>query len=164
MSSATSDESGARAFRDALGMFVTGITVVTARDRELGCIGITVNSFNSVSLRPPLVLWSLSLNSPTLRAFERCSHYAVNVLAADQEALSRLFASAEPDKFASLDARQGRGGAPLLPGCCAWFECRNHARHPGGDHLIFVGEVERYECTTRLPLVYFRGAYRQLLT
>jgi len=151
-----------RALRDALGMFVTGITVVTARigDQQPG--GITVNSFNSVSLDPPLILWSLSLNSPTLAVFERCSHYAVNILAADQEEFSRLFASAETDKFAGLDIRRGLGGAPLLPGCCAWFECRNEVRYPGGDHLIFVGEVERFARAEQPPLVYFRSDYRRL--
>lgn len=151
-----------RALRDALGAFVTGITVITACTPEGERLGLTVNSFNSVSLDPPLILWSLSLYSPRLKAYERCSHYAVNVLAADQAALSQRFASSQPDRFDGVEVAAGRNGVPLIPGCCAWFECRNEARHPGGDHVIFVGQVERIARSARAPLVYFGGAYASL--
>jgi flavin reductase (DIM6/NTAB) family NADH-FMN oxidoreductase RutF len=123
---------------------------------------VTVNSFNAVSLDPPLILWSLSLYSPTLALFQRCSHYAVNILAADQVDLSNRFAASEGDKFSGLEVCAGFGGAPLLSGCCAWFECRNAARHAGGDHLIFVGLVERFSHSDRAPLIYHRGQYRAL--
>lgn len=152
-----------RAFRDALGGFATGIAVVTACAPDGGFVGLTVNSFNSVSLDPPLVLWSLDLASPSLEAFRRASHYAVNILAADQAELSQHFATRQPDKFGDLQIRLGAGGAPLLPGCCAWFECANETRHAGGDHLIFLGRVERFaHDPARPPLLYHGGRYRRL--
>lgn len=156
---ADGDPSDSRAFRAALGNFATGITVITTRTASGEYVGLTANSFNSVSLDPPLILWSLSLYSPTLPAFQRCSYYAVNILAADQIELSNRFAASEDDKFSGLEIRLGLGGAPLLSGCCAWFECRNEARHAGGDHLIFVGLVERFSHSDRAPLIYHRGKY-----
>jgi flavin reductase (DIM6/NTAB) family NADH-FMN oxidoreductase RutF len=155
-------EDGHRALRDALGTFATGVTVVTALDPEGRAIGLTVNSFNAVSLEPPLVLWSLSLASPNLEAFRCASHFAVNVLAADQQVLSERFARRTGDKFAGLDWRAGRGGAPLLSGCCAVFECRNETQHAGGDHLIFIGRVEGCSRSDRAPLVFHGGRYRLL--
>lgn len=152
-----------RAFRDALGSFATGIAVVTACAPDGEFVGLTVNSFNSVSLDPPLVLWSLDLASPNLEAFRAASHYVVNILAADQVELSQHFASRQPDKFGDLQLCLGAGGAPLLQGCCAWFECANETRHPGGDHLIFLGRVERFaHDPARPPLLYHAGRYRQL--
>lgn len=151
-----------RALRQALGMFATGITVITARAPDGQYIGLTANSFNSVSLDPPLIVWSLSLYSPNLAAFQTASHYAVNVLAVDQVELSQRFALPRVDKFAGLQPCEGLGGAPLLDGCCAWFECRNEARHPGGDHLVFIGLVERFSREDREPLVYQGGRYRSL--
>jgi flavin reductase (DIM6/NTAB) family NADH-FMN oxidoreductase RutF len=153
-----------RDFRNALGSFATGITVVTARAADGGLSGLTVNSFASVSLDPPLVLWSLSLYTPALAMFRDCSHYAINVLAADQFELSNHFAKANDDqeRFADLAFDPGSGGAPLLRGCCAWFECRNETRLDGGDHLIFVGRVERYRYEDRPPLVFQGGQYRWL--
>ncbi|MCX7176011.1 MAG: flavin reductase family protein [Proteobacteria bacterium] len=155
-----------RDFRTALGSFATGVTIVTARDVDGALAGLTINSFASVSLDPPLVLWSLSLYTPALAVFERCSHYAVNVLAADQTDLSILFAKPSDDghenRFANLEFDSGSGGAPLLRGCCARFECRNETRHAGGDHLIFVGRVERYRYQDSSPLVFQGGQYRRL--
>lgn len=152
-----------KAFRTALGSFATGITVVTVCGPKGEKVGLTVNSFNSVSLEPPLVLWSLALSSPNLDLVSRATHYTVNVLAADQEAISQRFASKINDKFADLDCTTGLSGAPLLPGCCAWFECRTVARYPGGDHIILLGEVERFQVANeRKPLLYFRAAYRNL--
>lgn len=151
-----------RAFRDALGGFATGVTVITTRDDDGRPVGLTVSSFNSVSLDPPLVLWSLSLSSPNLAAFQRCSHYAVNVLAAEQEALSAHFAASGIERFGGMEVQPGLGEAPLLAGCCAWFECRNEARHAGGDHVILVGRVERFTREDRPPLLFHGGRYRRL--
>ncbi|MFT4173445.1 MAG: flavin reductase family protein [Rhodocyclaceae bacterium] len=150
------------AFRRALGMFATGITVVTARAEDGSPVGLTVNSFNSVSLHPPLVVWSLSNHVGIRHVFEHCSHYAVNVLAHDQESVSRNFAGRLAERFAGMAWHDGTTGVPLLDGCCAHFEVRNTVRHAGGDHTVFVGEVERFEWFERDPLVYFRGHYRQL--
>lgn len=153
-----------RELRDALGCFATGIAVVTACAPGGEFVGLTVNSFSSVSLEPPLVLWSLDRASPSLGAFSAASHYAVNVLAADQMALSQQFATRAADKFAGVDiAAVGAGGAPLLRGCCAWFECVNELRHDGGDHLIFLGRVARFAHEPgRPPLLYHGGRYRTL--
>ncbi|OIQ99043.1 FMN reductase (NADH) NtaB [mine drainage metagenome] len=151
-----------RAFRNALGSYTTGVAVITTRTQDGSAAGLTINSFASVSLDPPLVLWSLSLYSLSLPAFQNCSHYAINVLAQDQQALSQRFAAPQADKFVGLDFTVGAGGALLLPGCCAWFECRNETHHAGGDHLIFVGQVESFARFDRPPLVFQGGQYRQL--
>lgn len=152
-----------RAFRDALGSFATGIAVVTACAPDGEFVGLTVNSFNSVSLDPPLVLWSLDLGSPNLESFRSASHYVVNILAAEQTEVSQRFATRMPDRFGDLQLCTGAGGAPLLHGCCAWFECANEVQYPGGDHLIFVGCVERFSHDpARRPLIYHGGRYRSL--
>jgi flavin reductase (DIM6/NTAB) family NADH-FMN oxidoreductase RutF len=152
-----------REFRNALGSFATGVAVVTALDSNGNPLGLTINSFNSVSLEPPLVLWSLACSSPNLDAFVASSHYAINILAADQENLSNQFASRLPDKFKGIRWNAGLGGAPVLASACASFEVRNSVRHTGGDHLIFVGEVERFgRDDARAPLLYYRGHYCQL--
>ncbi len=156
------NELDTRAFRDALGSFATGVTIVTAKGADGMLAGLTINSFASVSLDPPLVLWSLSLYSPSLPIFQNCSHYAINVLAQDQVALSNHFAAGQTDRFAGREFTPGACGAPLLPGCCAWFECKNEMRHAGGDHLIFVGLVEHYRKESRPPLLFQGGQYRSL--
>ena len=141
-------------------MFATGITIVTARDASGACVGLTANSFNSVSLAPPLVLWSLSLNAGSLPAFARGSHYAINILAADQRALAERFASKTVDRFAGVEFREGLGGAPVLVGAAAVFECFNRSRYEEGDHIIFVGEVERCEHRSGAqPLIFHGGRY-----
>ena len=148
------------ALRAALGQYATGVAVVTTHDREGRPIGLTVNSFASVSLDPPLVLWSLALNSARLPAFKACRYFAVNVLAADQVELSNRFAmTGLVDKFVDIAWSPGLGGAPLLDVCCARFECRNEAQHEGGDHLIFIGRVERFDRDERPPLVFHGGGY-----
>ncbi len=152
-----------RAFRQTLGEFATGVTVVTARTVSGQMAGVTINSFSSVSLEPPLVLWSLGLHSPSLAVFEACSHYAINILAADQTELSQRFATPQEDKFAGLDWKVGAGGTPLLNGCCAWFECANDITYPGGDHLIFLGRVENFRREERPPLIFQGGRYRELV-
>ncbi len=152
-----------RAFRDALGMFPTGVTVITARDAAGRPVGLTVSSFNAVSLAPPLVVWSLSSHLDCVPAFENAAVYAINVLAEDQQELSARFAGRADDKFAGLDVDTGDGCVPLLRGCCARFECRPFARHPGGDHLVMIGEVIRFERDAgRVPLVFQGGSYRRL--
>ena len=152
-----------RDLRSTLGSFATGITIVTARAPDGEPVGLTISSFNSVSLEPPLILWSLSGNSPSLEVFRNASHYAVNVLSREQQWLSDRFAARDLDRFAGLALRDGLGGAPLLEGCCAWFECANATQHPGGDHLIFVGRVERFaQGENESPLIFHNGRYRTL--
>lgn len=152
-----------RTLRNALGTFATGVTVITAIGADGQPLGLTVSSFNSVSLEPPLIVWSLSANSPRLADFVAASHFAVNILAADQRALSDRFASREADRFAGLPLCSGLGGVPLLPGCLAWFECANEIRHEGGDHLIFIGRVERVTVGEAKPPLVFQGSrYREL--
>ena len=162
MSSASFDP---REFRHALGCYVTGIAVITARADDGTLAGVTVNSFASVSLAPPLVLWSLSLYSPSLAVFQHARHYAINVLAADQIEYSQRFsrpADATGSKFTGLEFDTGLGGSPLLRDACAWFECRNETRHPGGDHLIFIGQVDAFRRSERAPLLYHAGQSRTL--
>lgn len=150
--------------RHALGDFVTGITVVTARGADGTLAGLTVNSFASVSLDPPLVLWSLTLNSPSLAIFETCTHYAVNILAEDQRALSQRFAKKGIDKFAGIETKPGAGGTALLSGCVAWFECRVEARIAAGDHLIMLGHVEHFRRASShpAPLSFHHGKYKSV--
>jgi flavin reductase (DIM6/NTAB) family NADH-FMN oxidoreductase RutF len=143
--------------RDALGRFATGVTVVTTMTPQ-GPLGITANSFASVSLRPPLVLWSPARKSRRFPAFEAASHFAIHVLSAGQQALAERFARAGGD-FAGLDFGLGLGGVPLLDGCSARFECRHAAGYDGGDHLIVVGEVLSVEEHDLPPLLYYRGGY-----
>lgn len=149
----------AREFRSALGRFGTGVTVVTTLGTDGTPLGLTVSSFNSVSMAPPLVLWSLDRSSTTLDAFEAATHFAVNVLGADQVEISNRFASREEDKFGDLECLEGAGGAPLLPGCVACFQCRTVHRYDGGDHIIFVGEVEAFERRPGEALLFHDGGY-----
>jgi flavin reductase (DIM6/NTAB) family NADH-FMN oxidoreductase RutF len=147
-------------FRSALGMFATGVTIVTARTTEGTVIGLTANSFNSVSLDPPLVLWSLAQVAASMPAFRAGSHYAINVLAADQKLLAERFALKGADRWNGVSFTEGVGGAPLLEGAAATFECFNRSRYEEGDHVIFVGEVER--CSWRpgaSPLLFHGGRF-----
>lgn len=148
-----------KAFRQALGCFATGVTIVTTRGSGGEPVGLTVNSFNSVSLEPPLVLWSLAKTSRHLPHFTGNGHWAVHILAADQEALSNRFARAGDDKFSGLAVHRGLGEAPLLDGCAARLQCQTYACHEGGDHVIFIGEVKHFERSERAPLVFHSGAY-----
>lgn len=148
--------------RQALGRFVTGVTIVTCRDENGAPVGLTANSFNALSLDPPLVLWSLRQASSTITAFTGASHFAVNVLAADQVDLSRRFARPASAKFDEGEWTSGQGGAPLLAGCVAVFECRRRSHHAAGDHVLFIGEVERIGGSAATPLVYHAGHYRTL--
>ena len=148
--------------RQALGRFVTGVTIVTCRDENGAPVGLTANSFNALSLDPPLVLWSLRQASSTIAAFTSASHFAINVLAADQVDLSRRFARPSSAKFDEGEWTDGQGGAPLLAGCVAVFECRRRSHHAAGDHVLFIGEVERIGGSADTPLVYHAGHYRTL--
>jgi flavin reductase (DIM6/NTAB) family NADH-FMN oxidoreductase RutF len=150
----------ATAFRAALGTFATGVTIVTARTAEGERIGLTANSFNSVSLDPPLVLWSLSRSAGSMPVFAAGSHYAINILSAGQHALAERFASKTIDRFAGVAWREGGSGAPLLEGAAAVFECFNRSRYEEGDHVIFVGEVERCSVSNgATPLIFHGGRY-----
>jgi 4-hydroxyphenylacetate 3-hydroxylase, reductase component len=148
-----------RELRNALGCFGTGVTVITARSREGQLVGLTANSFTSVSLDPPLILWSASLYAQSLRVFQEGSHFVVNVLAFDQKELSQHFARQHEDKFASVNHIIPESGAPVLIGSAAHFECRNEYRHYGGDHIIFIGHVERYAYTDKPTLLFCHGRY-----
>ena len=149
-----------RQFRDALGMFATGVTIVTARAFDGTLVGLTANSFNSVSLTPPLVLWSLSRRAGSMPVFSRGSHYAINILAADQKALAERFAMRDIDRFAGVAWHEGAGGAPVLAGAAAVFECANRSQYEEGDHVIFVGEVERcMRDAAAQPLIFHGGRY-----
>jgi 3-hydroxy-9,10-secoandrosta-1,3,5(10)-triene-9,17-dione monooxygenase reductase component len=148
--------------RHALGAFVTGVTVVTTRTADGQPVGLTVNSFNAVSLSPPLVLWSLSLHAASFNAFVCSSHFVVNVLGAHQKSLSERFATTGGNKFAGVAWRTTLADMPLLEGTSASFTCRNAHQFPGGDHLIFLGEVVAFERAARAPLVYTNGGYAEL--
>ena len=153
----------AQALRSALGSFATGVTIVTCRDAAGERVGLTANSFSALSLVPPLVLWSLRRASPSSAAFEAARYFAVNVLAQTQVELSRRFASTLPGKFDEGAAwMHGLGGAPVLAGCAAVFECERVATHDGGDHFLFVGRVLRLADLAVAPLVFQGGHYRML--
>ncbi|MGH8461252.1 MAG: flavin reductase [Stenotrophobium sp.] len=148
-----------RNFRSALGNFATGVTIITTRCDDGSPVGITANSFNSVSLEPPMVLWSLAKNSRSLPAFDAAKHWAVHILAANQEALSNRFAKSGADKFAGLDTAIGIGGSPLLDGCATRLQCSTAFRYEGGDHIIFVGRVLGFDHNPVAPLVFHGGSY-----
>ena len=152
-----------RKFRDTLGCFPTGVTVVTAVMPKDNLLGVTVNSFNSVSLEPPLILFCLDRGIRSLAGFEVASHYAVNVLSLDQGDLARRFASASDDKWNGLKVRYGETGCPVFEDAMAVLECAAHARHDGGDHVIFVGRVVAMRARPEArPLVFHRGRYAAL--
>lgn len=146
-------------FRRCLGNFATGVTVVTAQADDGTRVGVTANSFNSVSLEPPLVLWSIVKSSNSFPVFEQAGHFAVNILAADQIDLSNNFARPGEDKFGQMDTRKGVGNSPLLLNTAANFQCKIHQILDGGDHWILIGQVMAFENTGRAPLLYVQGSY-----
>jgi flavin reductase (DIM6/NTAB) family NADH-FMN oxidoreductase RutF len=148
-----------RDFRNALGTFATGVTIITASTSEGKPYGLTCNSFASVSLNPPLVLWSLGMFSQGLTIFQNASHFTVNVLGASQQALSNKFAKSSEDKFTGVEWTPGLGNAPIIAGCVANFQCRAANRYYGGDHVIFLGAVEAYAYNGKEPLLFLRGGY-----
>jgi 3-hydroxy-9,10-secoandrosta-1,3,5(10)-triene-9,17-dione monooxygenase reductase component len=152
-----------RTLRDAFGSFATGVTIVTTAGPNGVDIGLTANSFSSVSLEPPMVLWSLARTSANLDAFRNSGHFAVHILSADQEALSARFASKVADRFEGLALERGPDGIPLLPDCMARFACKLAYQYEGGDHVIFVGEIVDFGHSARKPLVFHGGRYGMLL-
>lgn len=149
----------ARALRRALGQFATGVVVVTTRSLAGERLGLTVNSFTSLSMNPPLVLWCLATSSRSLQAFRQASHFTIHVLAADQHHLSRQFSNPQGDKFAGIPDPDA-SSVPSLPGVAAQFSCRNIRQYVEGDHVIFIGEIEGFDQFDKEPLVFHSGAYR----
>jgi flavin reductase (DIM6/NTAB) family NADH-FMN oxidoreductase RutF len=146
--------------RAALGQFATGVTIITAAPPQGPMVGLTANSFNSVSLTPPLVLWSISAHSSSLEGFLQSGHYAINVLAADQRHLAERFARKGVDRFEGVNWRPGLSGAPVIEGAVAVFECSHRQQYREGDHLILVGQVAH--CQRRVgaaPLVFHGGRF-----
>lgn len=148
-----------KAFRQALGSFATGVTIITTQNDDGEPVGLTVNSFNSVSMDPPMVLWSLDNNAMSLPIFRHHKKWAVHVLSTDQAELSTRFAKRGEDKFADLELDEGIGGTPLLRGCSARFQCETAFEYEGGDHVIFVGEVRGFDTSDVAPLVFHGGRY-----
>ncbi|MBZ2207900.1 flavin reductase family protein [Massilia soli] len=146
-------------FRQALSQFATGVTVITTRQADGSFRGLTASSFNSVSLEPPLVLWSLSEAANSMPIFSGNSHYVINVLGADQAHLAQRFSRRTEDPFAGVDYALSRTGQPILQGASAWFECHNRSRYPEGDHVIFVGEVEDCAYTPQASLIFHAGQF-----
>jgi flavin reductase (DIM6/NTAB) family NADH-FMN oxidoreductase RutF len=151
-------------FRKALSQFATGVTVVTTRSAAGDPVGLTANSFSSVSLEPPLVLWSLALASSAVPVFQSCERYLIHVLGANQLEVARRFAARGADRFAEQRAPQATwqyngSGLPQLAGCVAWFECGNRSRYEEGDHMILVGRVEAFHIAGGTPLIFHDGRY-----
>ena len=152
-----------RDFRNALGTYATGVTIITAVAPDGKPYGLTCNSFASVSLNPPLVLWSLGMFSQGLSIFQNASHFTVNVLGASQEALASQLAKSSGDKFAGVEWTPGLGNAPVLKDSIANFQCRAANRYYGGDHIIFLGAVEAYAYNRQEPLLFARGGYGRFI-
>jgi 3-hydroxy-9,10-secoandrosta-1,3,5(10)-triene-9,17-dione monooxygenase reductase component len=150
------------ALRSALGRFATGVTIVTCLDAEGAPVGLTVNSFTALSLQPPLVVWALRTESPSLQAFEAAGHFVVNVLGEGQLELSKRFAAHAADKFGAGRWGTGRLGAPVLAGALAVFECTTESAQVHGDHVLFVGRVDHCAAHAGAPLVFHAGRYRRL--
>jgi flavin reductase (DIM6/NTAB) family NADH-FMN oxidoreductase RutF len=158
-------EDARRALRRVLGTFGTGVTVVTTRHPDGMLVGVTANSFTSVSLDPPIVAWSLQTRSPSLEAFRRSGGFAINVLSIEQQALSAQFSRPAADKFHGVAWRPGLNGLPLLEDCVATLECTVVQSHEVGDHVMFFGRVERHSChDAQDPLIYCRGRYAQAVS
>lgn len=147
-------------FRAALGRFTTGVTIVTTRAPDGTPVGLTVNSFNSVSLEPPMVLWSLAKSSRCLPAFDANTYWAVHILSVDQQQLSNRFSTSGEDKFGGVECETGLGDVPLIPRCAARMQCKTAFRYEGGDHFIFVGEVLDFDQSdVAAPLAFQAGKY-----
>ena len=156
---AAAREFDAAQFRNALSQFATGVTVITTRLADGSFRGLTASSFNSVSLDPPLVLWSLGEAANSMPVFSGNSHYVINVLAADQAELATRFSRRNDDPFAGVAYELSRTGQPILKGVSAWFECHNRSRYPEGDHVIFVGEVEECAVHPQAALIFHGGRF-----
>lgn len=150
-----------RDLRRALGSFGTGVTVVTARTHDQRLLGVTVNSFSSVSLMPPIVAWSLSTSSSKLGDFKSVGRFVINVLSVEQFSLSRQFSRPLPEQFAGVSHQEGLAGQPVLGDCAATLECLIVGTHIIGDHCMFLGQVERYSHSARRPLLFCQGSYQR---
>jgi flavin reductase (DIM6/NTAB) family NADH-FMN oxidoreductase RutF len=148
-----------RQFRDAMAQLATGVSVICTRTADGRFVGFTAGSFNSVSLDPPLVVWTLARKAANVAAFEAAERYAVNVLAHDQVELARRFSRPHADRFAGVPYRLGSSGAPLIEGCIAWFECRQHTQLKAGDHVLFIAEVEHCERRQGTGLVFHHSRF-----
>ncbi len=155
------NENNTRILREGLGKFATGVTVITCPGKGGPC-GMTANSFSSVSLEPPLLLWNIAKVSTSLQAYLDAEHFAVNVLSAEQEALSIHFAQTDRPSFDRIDHTVSATGVPLLRDTLACFECRTHEVHDCGDHYIIIGRVEDFRFNGGDPLVFFAGRYARL--
>lgn len=153
-----------KAFRRALGNFATGVTIVTAQTSDGTKVGVTASSFNSLSMDPPLILWSSIKAARSSAIFEAASHFAVNILASDQLEMSNHFARQQKDKFAGIDWEPGIGGAPVFPNCSGRFQCETYDKLDGGDHWIFVGRVVAFDDFGRTPLCFHRGSYSMVFS
>jgi len=149
-------------FRQLLGRFATGVTVITARSTKGDLIGMTANSLASVSLDPPLVLVAVEKQHEMHTATENATHWVFNILSSEQEGLSRRFAGAEPNRFLGVSYHENERGIPVIDGTVAHIECEKHAAVPGGDHTVFIGLVVGGDATDRRPLLYYRGGYAGL--
>jgi flavin reductase (DIM6/NTAB) family NADH-FMN oxidoreductase RutF len=154
----------AQQLRECLGKFATGITVVTCTNADGRPRGMTANSFSSVSLEPPLVLWNIAKVSNSLPSFLNAEHFAINILAGDQQEMSSHFASTDHTLFDSVEFRMSDNGVPILPNTLACLECRTYQVHDCGDHFIIIGEVESFRSNDRTPLLFFAGEYADLAT
>ena len=150
-----------RDLRNALGSFGTGVTVVTSGNKQTRFVGVTANSFSSVSLEPPIVLWSLGSASPSLHIFDATGRFVINILSLQQMDLSKRFASNVADKFEGVDLRDGLDGLPVLNECVATFECKTIQRTVVGDHVLFLGQVEKYTYERKPTLLFCQGNYLQ---
>jgi flavin reductase (DIM6/NTAB) family NADH-FMN oxidoreductase RutF len=150
-----------RDFRSALGCFATGVCLVTTLGPEGKPEGLTINSFSSVSLDPPMVLWSLARTAASAPVFRDAEYFAVNILAKEDAALSTHFSKSAENKFSAFADRfsPGLGRCPVLLGAVATFECHSRHRYYGGDHIIVIGNVERYVWNQAAPLLFHRGQY-----
>ena len=158
----TQDNFDSSLLRQTLGCFPTGVVVAATVGDNGAPVGLTINSFNSVSLDPPLILWSLALTAPSISAFRTHSSFTINILSAEQKTLGLHFAKPSEEKFRNVDWREGYDGAPVICNALATLECRTYRRYEGGDHEIVLGEVMRLGSSDKKPLVYHRGEFTEL--
>tara|TARA_Y100000590_G_scaffold458649_1_gene613798 strand:- start:3668 stop:4129 length:462 start_codon:yes stop_codon:yes gene_type:complete len=143
--------------RNALGCFATGVTIITTSDQDNKPVGLTINSFTSLSLEPPLIIWSISKNAPSYEAFKYKKQFIVNVLSSDQGNLVKIFSTPSNDKFINVNWDMNDQGLPYIKECVANFECIIHSVYPGGDHQVLIGKVVKYQYNDRKPLIMSRG-------
>ena len=149
-------------YRNALGQFATGVTVITTLDKNGNKVGMTANSFSSVSLDPMLVLWNIAKTANAFDIFNQAEHFAIHVLSADQQSVSTQFSTKGIDRFEGIECSEGHGSVPLLPEYCAAFQCETETRYEGGDHIIVVGRVIDFDYKATAPLIFHSGRYAQL--